>query len=338
MTLTTPSALRFEHHEEPFGIGEDRPRLSWQVSTGTAGWVQSAYELEVGPDADQLVSYGRTETAEQLLQPWPAPALASRQRVAARVRVWGTDDDAPSGWSPVAYVEAGLLDAGDWQAAMIRPAWDEASESTEPAARLSRTFEVTGPVTAARLYASAHGVYVASINGRRVGRDILAPGWTSYHHRLRYQSYDVTDYLQPGTNVIGLEVADGWWRGYLGFQGKRNTYHHRTAVIAQLEMTGDDGDVTVVATDNTWLAGPSPIVAADLYIGETYDARLENGGWSGAGDDGSAGLHPVETEDFDAAVMVAPDGPGVRATEERAVAAVWLPAREKPSWTSARTW
>jgi len=322
LTLTTPSALRFEHHEEPFGIGEDRPRLSWQVSTGTAGWVQSAYELEVGPDADQLVSYGRTETAEQLLQPWPAPALASRQRVAARVRVWGTDDDAPSGWSPVAYVEAGLLDAGDWQAAMIRPAWDEASESTEPAARLSRTFEVTGPVTAARLYASAHGVYVASINGRRVGRDILAPGWTSYHHRLRYQSYDVTDYLQPGTNVIGLEVADGWWRGYLGFQGKRNTYHHRTAVIAQLEMTGDDGDVTVVATDNTWLAGPSPIVAADLYIGETYDARLENGGWSGAGDDGSAGLHSVETEDFDAAVMVAPDGPGVRATEERAVAAV----------------
>ncbi|MGM9470409.1 glycoside hydrolase family 78 protein [Pseudarthrobacter sp. YS3] len=319
---TTPSAVRFEHHEEPFGIGEDRPRLSWQVSTDTSGWVQTAYELELGADEGTLVSYGRTASAEQFLQEWPAPPLTSRQRVAARVRVWGTDDDGPSAWSPVAYVEAGLLNPEDWQAAMIRPAWDEASESIEPAARLSRTFEVSGPVASARLYASAHGVYVASINGRRVGRDILAPGWTSYHHRLRYQTYDVTDYLQPGTNVIGLEVADGWWRGYLGFQGKRNTYHDRTAVLAQLEMTDGGGNVTVLGTDSDWLAGRSPIVAADLYVGETYDARLEDGGWAGAGTDGSAGLHPVETEAFDAAVLVAPDGPPVRATEERAVAAV----------------
>ena len=118
--MTTPSALRFEHHEEPFGIGEDRPRLSWQVRTDAAGWVQTAYELELGPDAGSLVSYGRVDSAEQLLQPWPARPLASRERVAARVRVWG-NDGGPSEWSPVAWVEAALLDAADWQAAMIRP-------------------------------------------------------------------------------------------------------------------------------------------------------------------------------------------------------------------------
>ena len=314
-----PSALRFEHHEEPFGIGENRPRLSWQVRTGTPGWVQSAYELEVGPAEGQLVSYGRTESAEQLLQPWPAPSLTSRQRAAVRVRVWGNDDGGPSEWSPVTYVEAGLLNPADWQAAMIRPAWDEASEDTEPAARLSRTFEVPGTVASARLYASAHGVYVASINGRRVGRDILAPGWTSYHHRLRYQSYDVTGYLQPGTNVIGLELADGWWRGNLGFQDKRNTYGDRTAAIAQLEIADDGGTVTVIGTDTTWLAGRSPVLGSDLYNGETYDARLEDGGWAGPG---NASLHAVVTEDFDASVLVAPDGPPVRATEELAVSAV----------------
>ena len=70
--MTTPSALRFEHHEEPFGIGEDRPRLSWQVRTDAPGWVQTAYELELGPDAGSLVSYGRVDSAEQLLRPWPA--------------------------------------------------------------------------------------------------------------------------------------------------------------------------------------------------------------------------------------------------------------------------
>ena len=316
---TTPSALRFEHHEEPFGIGEVRPRLSWQVSTETPDWMQAAYELELGPDENSMASYGRTDSAEQLLQPWPAPPLQSRQRVAVRVRVWGNDDGGPSEWGPATYVEAGLLNPTDWQAAMIRPAWDEASEDTEPASRLSRTFEVTGPVASARLYASAHGVYVASINGRRVGRDRLAPGWTSYHHRLRFQTHDVTDYLRPGANVIGLELADGWWRGNLGFQDKRNTYGDRTAAIAQLEITDDGGRITVIGTDSSWLAGRSPVLGSDLYNGETYDARLEDGGWAGAED---AALDPVVVEDFDASVLVAPDGPPVRATEELPVSAV----------------
>lgn len=314
-----PSALRFEHHEEPFGIGEERPRLSWQVTSDTTGWVQTGYELELGPDEQQLVSYGRIESAEQLLQPWPAPPLRSRQRVAVRVRVWGNDDGGPSEWGPVTYVEAGLLNPADWQAAMIRPAWDEASEDTEPASRLSRTFEVTGPVASARLYASAHGVYVASINGRRVGRERLAPGWTSYHHRLRYQTHDVTDYLQPGTNIIGLELADGWWRGNLGFQDKRNTYGDRTSAIAQLEIADDGGRITVLGTDSSWLAGGSPVLGADLYNGETYDARLEDGGWAGSQ---AGALGPVVVEDFDASVLVAPDGPPVRATEELRVTAV----------------
>lgn len=321
---TTPSALRFEHHEEPFGIGDDRPRLSWQVTTATPGWVQTAYELELGPGEGSLASYGRTESAEQILQPWPAPPLTSRQRVAVRVRVWGNADDVPSEWSPVTYVEAGLLNPADWQAAMIRPAWDDTSESNEPAARLSRTFELDGEVASARLYASAHGVYVAHINGRRVGRDILAPGWTSYHHRLRYQTYDVTGYLRPGTNVIGLEFADGWWRGNLGFQEKRNTYGNLTAVIAQLEMTDAGGEVTVIGSDASWLAGRGPVLSADLYDGETYDARLQNSGWAGAETEtGNNALQPAMVVDgFDPAVLVAPDGPAVRATEELPVSAV----------------
>lgn len=330
LSATVPAPVRFEHHEEPFGIGEDRPRLSWQVTTDTPGWVQTAYELQLGPDGGSLASYGRIDSSEQLLQPWPAPPLESRQRIAVRVRVWGNDAGGPSAWSPVAHVEAGLLNAADWQAAMIRPAWDEASEANEPAARLSRTFELEGDVRSARLYASARGVYVAHINGRRVGRDILAPGWTSYHHRLRYQSYDVTEYLQPGTNVIGLEVADGWWRGNLGFQEKRNTYGNRTAVITQLEISDAGGAVTTIGTDESWLAGRGPVLSADLYDGETYDARLESHGWAEAGAERGAEtvldagtLQPaVVVDGFDPAVLVAPDGPPVRATEELPVKAV----------------
>jgi alpha-L-rhamnosidase len=205
-----------------------------------------------------------------------------------------------------------LLNASDWNAVMIRPSWDEQSTSDEPASRLSTTFELQADVSSARLYATAHGLYVAYINGRRVGEDLLTPGWTSYHHRLRYQSYDVADYLRVGTNVVGFEVADGWWRGNLGFQGKRNKYGDRTSVMGQLEITTKDGTIHTVATDGSWLAGRSPVLAGDLYNGETYDARLEDCGWAGNDEQ----LATVVTEVFDAALLVAPDGPPVRATAE----------------------
>jgi alpha-L-rhamnosidase len=38
------------------------------------------------------------------------------------------------------------------------------------------------------------------LNGKKVGNDYFTPGWTSYHKRLQYQTYDVTSLLKAGTN------------------------------------------------------------------------------------------------------------------------------------------
>src|SRR5690348_5569752 len=117
----TPSAPAAEHHREPIGIGERRPRLSWTVSA-PPDWRQSAYEIELSRGKDTSVVH--VGSADQVLVPWPGEQLRSRERVALRVRVAGeTGDFGP--WSPPATLEAGLLEPADWQAVPVGGNWPE---------------------------------------------------------------------------------------------------------------------------------------------------------------------------------------------------------------------
>ncbi|GAA1773683.1 family 78 glycoside hydrolase catalytic domain [Nonomuraea bangladeshensis] len=289
--------IRFEHLREPLGVGTRTPRLSWSVETGTPDWRQSAYEVEARGERVRVGS------AESVLVPWPFAPLAARERVAVRVRVEGPG--GWSAWSEPAHVEAGLLEREDWSAAFVSPG---------EGSLLRGEFEVRRGVRAARLYTTALGVYEAELNGEVVGDHVLAPGWTAYRHRLRYQTFDVTDLLREGTNCLGATLGDGWYRGRLGFEGKRALYGDRLAWLAQLEIVHDDGTMERFVTDGSWRAASGPLLSSDLYDGETYDARLERRGWSSPGYDDS-GWSPVEIVDRDLGTLVAPEGPPVRRTE-----------------------
>jgi alpha-L-rhamnosidase len=314
-----PTAPTVEHHREPLGIGEPTPRLSWTLSGAPDGWLQSHYEIEVDDHVGAPVRY-RRDSADQVLVPWPADALTSRARRSVRVRVSGAvpGSRAPelSEWSDSTEMEAGLLEPADWSAVMVTQDWDDdvATDNTPP--RLRGTVALRAQPVRARLYATAHGLYELELNGTRVGDAALAPGWTSYSHRLRYQTYDVTDLLRSGNNVIGAWTADGWYRGRIGFRGgTRNLYGDRIALLAQLEVTYRDGTTQVFGTDTSWRSAEGPIRLASLYDGERYDARDEQPGWSAAGFDDST-WRAVRTVERDPATLVAPMGPPVRCTEE----------------------
>jgi alpha-L-rhamnosidase len=316
--------VRFEHHREPLGIGERRPRISWKTATDAPGWRQSAYEVEVRePAAEAGWTSGRVESDESVLVPWDAPELRSRDRCAVRVRVWGADGAGrPSPWSDDAVVEAGLLEPEDWTAELVAPAGEEERPVDGPAPLLRREFALRPGVASARLYVTAHGVYEVEINGVRVGDHALAPGWTSYGHRLRYQTFDVTGLLRPGENAVGAQLADGWFRGRVGFEGGVSKhYGDRVALLAQLEVAYDDGTTERVGTDGAWRSAEGPITAASLYDGESYDARRERDGWSSPGY-AATGWSPVTVEPLDAARLVAPTGPPVRRTQELEPAAI----------------
>lgn len=314
----TPSTVlrveppRFEHHREPIGIGESTPRLSWTTVTDIPDWLQRAYEIEIRDEQGTTpTATGVVETGSSVLVPWPGAPIGSRQRRGARVRVHGRDGSV-SDWSPWAWAEAGLLEPEQWEAAAAAPPAGLLGAPDGPAVHLRKEFTVDRPVARARLYVTAHGLYEVEINGSVVGDDVLAPGWTSYGHRLRYRTHDVTACLGEGVNAIGATLADGWFRGRVGFEGGRTgVYGDRTALVAQLEITYEDGTSLRVLTDESWRCARGAVTAASLYDGERYDARLAPVGWSRAGFDDSAWA-PAEVVGFDAARLVAPTGPPVR--------------------------
>ncbi|MBT1161098.1 MULTISPECIES: alpha-L-rhamnosidase [Bifidobacterium] len=170
-------------------------------------------------------------------------------------------------------------------------------------------FDVAGTPAAARLCVTAWGLFEAELNGRRVGEDVLAPGWTVYDERLPYWTYDVTDLVHDGANVLGFRLGDGWYRGQIGFNGGQcDNYGDRLGVFAQLELTDADGTVTIVASnadDGRWKAGYGPILASGLYEGETLDAREERDPFAEELSDHH--WRPVERLDFDQSVLYPAD-------------------------------
>ncbi len=306
--------LHVEHRrDDSLGIGERSPRLSWITVTDAPSWRQAAYEVEVDG-----VGSGRIDSDDSVLVPWPATPLVSRRRASVRVRVWGDGgDDSP--WSEPLHVEAGLFDESDWSASWITPAHIDPLDAMSPPAFLRCEFVSSGRnVEQARLYVTSAGVHRIHLNGSVVGDHVLAPGWSSYHHRLRYEVHDVTALLVDGGNALGAVLADGWWRGHLRWDMKRNWYGERLGLLAQLEIEYDDGTVERIVTDEQWRTSTGPFVTADLYQGETYDARLEQDGWDRAGFDDAAWI-AAERFAPQVGALVARPGPPVRRIETVAV-------------------
>ncbi|WP_308467035.1 glycoside hydrolase family 78 protein [Rathayibacter soli] len=314
MTVTV-SPPRFEHLPHALGIGVASPRLSWKT-VAPSGWSQSAYEVQIERGDACWQTDAPVASDEQVLVPWPAAPLRSRERATARVRVTGTDGTV-SEWSEPAAVEAGLLEPTDWSALAVGATWNEdpGSDDRRPPL-LRRAFQAAEGLERARLYASAHGLYEIEINGTRIGDDAMSPGWTSYRRRLRYYTYDVTEAIRAGDNVIGAWLGDGWYRGRMGWRGGfRNVYGTDLSLIAQLELHYANGDTQTIATDGSWRAAPGPIVRTGNYDGEVYDARLELRGWSSPDYDMTGWEHVVAAH-RDPSTLVAPEGPPVRCTQQ----------------------
>ncbi|MGC2887578.1 MAG: glycoside hydrolase family 78 protein [Candidatus Acidiferrum sp.] len=312
--------LRCEYKVDPLGIDVKKPRLSWELASAENGVMQTSYEIRVAETESELAKgkviwdSGKKESDASIQVEYEGPSLASERIYYWRVRV-ADNHGHLSDWSKTARWEMGLLEAADWKAKWITPNLVEDETKSNPSPMLRSEFSVKRKVERARLYATAMGLYEMSLNGKRVGDQYFTPGWTAYDFRYQYQTYDVTSLVKNGGNCIGAMLGDGWFRGRLAWDNKRNTYGKKLALLAQLVITYTDGKQEIVGTDDKWKAATGAVLESDIYNGETYDARLERVGWNEAGyKDGEwKGVTPVEAPK---AKLVAPAGPAVKEIEE----------------------
>ncbi|MFE5121027.1 alpha-L-rhamnosidase [Streptomyces sp. NPDC056669] len=220
---------------------------------------------------------------------------------------WRTTDAKP----PAAWPDPDFDDSG-WATAKKLAAWGSGPWGRvlplQSPAQLRRTFRLTKPVARARLHSTALGLYEAHLNGVRVGRDQLAPGWTDYRKRVAYQTYDVTDALRPGANALGVTLAPGWYAGNIAWLGQAQ-YGEHPALLAQLEVVYADGSTERITTDQQWRAATGPLLTADVLMGEEYDARKETPGWSSPGFDDTGWQPAVTATDITAEVVAQTDAP-----------------------------
>lgn len=155
-----------------------------------------------------------------------------------------------------------------------------------PATYLRKRFRVDGAIQRATVHVTAQGLYVLRLNGRRVGDHQLAPEWTSYHRRIQYQTYDVTDHLRAGENVLGAVLGAGWYIGRIGLFPDRHVYGTRPRLLLRMDVELVDGTTRTIVSDGTWrFSSDGPIRFSDILDGEVYDARQEMPGWDAPGFD-----------------------------------------------------
>ena len=287
--------LLTENLANPIGIDIQQPRFSWQLVSEQRNVSQTAYEIIVNGAKGAVWKSGKVNTDQSVHVPYAGTALQSGKKYTWKIRVWD-NQGTPSTWSEPAIFQTAMFNTSDWKAKWIEAGFAEDSIN-RPAQYFRKQFSAGKKIATATAYITAHGMYEAEINGKRVGDAYLTPGWTSYNKRLQYQVYDVTNYLTRGYNVIGVVTGNGWYRGFIAWAGNKDAYGKKTGVLFQLDIIYTDGTTASVVSDESWQSSTGSIRYAEIYHGETIDAREEKVGWSTANYH-DAGWHGVTVKSY----------------------------------------
>jgi hypothetical protein len=297
----TPASLRCAHAENPLGVDEEQPRLSWIVESARRGQKQTAYQILAAGNAVTLLQgrgdfwdSGRVASEQTGPISYGGKPLKSFQQLFWKVRVWDAAGRI-SAWSRPASWTMGILSPADWHAQ-----WISSQKPPAQSLLLRREFAVKAGLQRAVVYVCGLGHYEMSINGRKVSDDLLAPGWSKYDKTCLYDTYDVTPMLRAGQNAAGLILGNGMYNVQGGRYTKFTGSFGPLKAIAQIYLEYGDGSMEWVGTDGQWLTSPGPITFSCVFGGEDHDARMEQPGWD------QTGFDPARWEQ--ALVMEGPGG------------------------------
>jgi len=310
---------RTELKVNPIGLGTKVPRLSWELEAKDRGIFQKAFQIICAENLNDLKSEknllwnsGKINSDKSVHIEYKGDDLLSGQKVFWQVRVWTNKEE--SDWSAPSFWEMGLLEENDWKAKWIEPIITENVTESTPCPYLRKEYIVSRTVLKATAFVTCHGLYELSINGHKISDEYFTPGWTSYKHRLQYQAFDVTKNFQFGKNAIGVILADGWYRGFLAWEGNKNFYGDKLALLLQIKVDYVDGTHDLIVSDETWKSTTGPLLKSDIYNGEIYDSNLEHIGWNIPGYN-DASWSKVNIRSYGYKNLVASEGIPVRVTQ-----------------------
>jgi len=309
----------------PAGMDSPAPVFGWKSECGTLSTVQAAWRVTVRMEAETVWDSGKIEDEQSLGVRYLGKPLQARKAYTWSVQVWNNHGEtavADSGF------EMAFLGPSDWEAKWVEPiqepAYDEPPSdfrelmksgggfmelnqiNLRPAQVIRKKFNILNkPISKARAYATAHGVYFLKLNKEKVGDFELTPGNTEYPLYLEYQVYDIAKQLREGENTLEMTLGDGWYCGKVGLVGASCQFGDRTSGLFQLEIEYADNSRQVFGSDETCESAESQIRYADIFVGQKQDATFDN----------KTLWQPVETCDYGYENLRAQFGEPVRVCE-----------------------
>jgi len=305
-------------------VTESTPVFNWILSSDERNQNQTAWQIMVSSDLKKcrsgkadLWDSGKTSSSQSAWIPYEGKELQAGRQYYWKVRVWDGQDN-PSEWSTPAIFFTGLFNEQDWEGAewiafeeipdslkLVPGVHGKGDNLGEVAKKRSvvpyfrKEYQIDKKISQALVFVCGLGHYKLYINGNKIADRFLSPGWTEYRKSCLYNIFDVTDYLQIGTNTLGAIAGNGFFNINRERYRKLVIAYDSPMIILRLKLIYDDGSEKNIITDESWKTSPSPITYSSIYGGEDYDARLEQEGWNMPGFDDS---------DWDQALPV--KGPG----------------------------
>jgi len=289
--------LKCEMLTNPLGIDVLQPRLSWKIVSSERNVDQKAYQIMVSSSAEKLAqnqgdlwNSEKINSSASIHVQYGGVKLNSRMRCFWKIKTWTTAGE--SEWSAPGSWTIGLLYYKDWPKGWIGfdrpfPGDNIKTDSRLSARYFRKEFQSTKQIKSATASIIGLGLYELYINGKKVGEDVLSPSPTDYTKNVKYNTYEVTSYLQNGKNAVGAVLGNG---RFFAMRQHEKPYKIKTfgfpKMLMNINIVYTDGTSLNVDTDGSWKGtADGPIRTNNEYDGEEYDATKEFRGWNSIGFD-----------------------------------------------------
>ena len=252
-------AVRINGFVNPLGFVSEPASLTWKVR-GAEGKKQKKALIQVSLQKNMTSVFWEKEGDLNSLGESLDFVQQPYTRYFLRITVWS--DAGEMAESALSFFETGKL-SDPWAAKWI----GVQEQDTHP--EFQKCFSAGDGILSARLYICGLGLFEASLNGKKIGNDQLAPFINDYQAHFQYCTYDVTALLQE-ENALSVRLGDGWWRGHFGLDASAHP-ERPLALIAELRIAYADGRIETILSDDTWQYRQSFTTLSDIYMGETQD-------------------------------------------------------------------